>query len=94
MALGKAPVATEPREASLDYPASGQDPEAFASIGLHNDRHRPLALADLAQCLPELITSTTGGELPHQRDRIDDFRQRERRTNPVLAIGFMDHGMK
>jgi hypothetical protein len=86
--LGKASVSSEPCECAFDDPAARQHFEALGGIGPFDDFDYPLALADLGQCLPELVSSiaTIGEHVPQPWEATDNFSQHERCAITVLDV--------
>lgn len=93
--LGEAPVSAEPCQCSFHHAAARQYFEALRGVGSLDDLDGPLALADLAQRLPELVTciSTIGEDVPQPREVADDLSQHERRAIAILDVGGVDYGV-
>ena len=91
--LGKAAVAVQPSEGSLDNPAARENHEALCGIGALDDLDGPFA--DLAQRFPELVSGIAGigKDMTQPREAFDDFGQHQWRAVAVLDVGGVDHGV-
>jgi len=88
--LGKPAVAVQPREGSLDHPASRQDLKAGGLIGSLDDPDAPFPVP--GERGGQLVTGKTaiGEDMAQPREQIADRGQQARRPVAILNVGGMD----
>lgn len=90
--LGDAAVTPEPREGSLDDPATRQDREAFQIVAALDDleaQHRNFS--DGGVDLPRVVAIIRPDQF-EPRKAVADFVEEERRAIAVLDAGGMNDG--